>query len=327
MKEEKEQSLGINFEAEIIDRINSLVSLKRAENVFALGRLDKMETSWQDINTALDEEIRVEIDLLDDEAEAIEDAKKRLQRNICLGVERKRYGIAGKVVDMDSKIGLPGLRVKIAPSDSEKDEYLVEETTDNYGNFSMELVLKDFEIKEGEPTKFRFDIFLTTDKVVHTEDKQVKPTSGKIDHIILAVKCTGELKGSRDFGIQVKESVENDAELVKLRIGNMKSAYAAFARLPGTTLAFLRDLKAEIAVSPPEIKLLRMKVKAEAEKMTRYLGNSSTHEFHDLQNVRTGCRIDEIRWDHRVYFKSEDGAISAGYDYCAHCFGAEKSRR
>lgn len=59
----------------------------------------------------------------------------------------------------------------------------------------------------------------------------------------------------------------------------------------------------------------------------RYLGNSSTRELHDLKNEKAGCRIDAIRFDHCIAFKSQKPAIEAGYDYCAYCFGKDKSKR
>lgn len=63
------------------------------------------------------------------------------------------------------------------------------------------------------------------------------------------------------------------------------------------------------------------------EKATRYLGNSSNREVHDLTRRTRRCQIDEIRPDHRVYFKTQKEAVAAGYDYCAYCFGKEKSKR
>lgn len=66
---------------------------------------------------------------------------------------------------------------------------------------------------------------------------------------------------------------------------------------------------------------------APGSRVTRYLGNSDSEEFHDLENLKPGCQVNEIRFDRRVYFASPDPAIAAGYDYCAFCFGRELSRR
>ena len=60
---------------------------------------------------------------------------------------------------------------------------------------------------------------------------------------------------------------------------------------------------------------------------TRYLGNSRSRELHDLNNQQPVCQIDEIRVDHRVNFKTQKEALALGYDYCAYCFGKDKSKR
>jgi hypothetical protein len=60
---------------------------------------------------------------------------------------------------------------------------------------------------------------------------------------------------------------------------------------------------------------------------TQFLGNSHNREVHDLKNTKKNCRIDQISADHRVFFKTAEDAIKAGYDYCAYCFGKAKSKR
>lgn len=56
---------------------------------------------------------------------------------------------------------------------------------------------------------------------------------------------------------------------------------------------------------------------------TRFLGNTNSHELHDLENVTTNCQIDEIRFDHQFFFPSVEAAREAGYDLCAYCFGED----
>jgi hypothetical protein len=60
---------------------------------------------------------------------------------------------------------------------------------------------------------------------------------------------------------------------------------------------------------------------------TRFFGNTKSREIHDLQRTRDACRLDEVTFDHRLYFDSAQQAIDLGYDYCAHCFGRDLSRR
>jgi len=60
---------------------------------------------------------------------------------------------------------------------------------------------------------------------------------------------------------------------------------------------------------------------------TRYLGNSSSRELHDLEHTTGACQISEIRVDNRIYFGSPQQAENLGYDYCAFCFNRELSQR
>ncbi len=62
-------------------------------------------------------------------------------------------------------------------------------------------------------------------------------------------------------------------------------------------------------------------------KEGRYLGNRAKKELHDLSNTKPACQIDEIKTDQRQYFTNQKEAAAAGYDFCAHCFGKEKSKR
>jgi hypothetical protein len=90
--------------------------------------------------------------------------------------------------------------------------------------------------------------------------------------------------------------------------------------------------KRPLAISPGQVQYLEIILDDEAVDLpaqteTRYLGNSSTRELHDLNNQKSACKIDEIRPDHRVNFKTEKEALALKYDYCAYCFGKDKSKR
>ncbi len=60
---------------------------------------------------------------------------------------------------------------------------------------------------------------------------------------------------------------------------------------------------------------------------TRYLANAASGEFHDLENTKSLCQIEEIRVDRRFYLRNEAEAAELGYDFCAYCFGRDRSRR
>ena len=329
---ENENSNEIDLEMDINDRIKELIAIKKQENEHAIGRLNTMETAWQDVNTELDKELIVEIDLLDDEAQAIDEAKNRLIRNPCAGVDKTSLGIAGKVVETDTHIGLPGLTVTIIIAHTGAANELIEETkTDSYGNFSA-IIPIDILKKSGthNPTLV-FVVSLDPKTIVHTEEIQVVPKGGKIEQVILTVPCTEPLKDALEYGKKVNESVESDEALFNLRADNMNEAHTAFSRLPDNTLTHIQELRDELSTGVPGLRVVETVAvipdDSEKKKETRYLANTSTHEVHDLRNEKKNCRIDQIRFDHSIYFKTQKEATEAGYDFCAYCFGKDKSKR
>jgi hypothetical protein len=134
-----------------------------------------------------------------------------------------------------------------------------------------------------------------------------------------------------EYGKKVNESVESDEPLFKLRAVNMNKAHTAFSRLPDNTLTRIQALRDELSTDVPGLRVVKtfavVPDDLDTKKKTRYLGNTSTHELHDLNNEKKNCRIDKIRFDHWINFKTQKGAIEAGYDFCAFCFGKDKSKR
>lgn len=59
----------------------------------------------------------------------------------------------------------------------------------------------------------------------------------------------------------------------------------------------------------------------------RYAGNPATCELHDTEKLTKRCNFDAIKPNVRVYFDNTAAAEKAGYDYCAYCFGEDKSKR
>lgn len=316
-----EKTIELNFEAEIIDRIDDLIASKKRENEKTIGRLNNLETSWKDVNADLDKELSGEIDLLSDEEEAIDKAKKRLRRNPFAEIDVNTFRIAGRVEEIDSKIGLPGLTVKILIGSTEKE---VEAKTDSYGNFFAEIPIMQLK-------SLVFAVFLKSDTLIHKEEIRLITKAGTVKEVTLSIKFNEKLADSLAFGKLVKESIESDEELLKLRTTNMKEAYKAYGRLKETTFSHMKMLKDELTLSPPNVVIspptTEEPVAAEIEEKTRYLGNSNTREVHDLKKEKKNCRIDNIKFDHRMNFKTRKEAVEAGYDHCAYCFGKGKSKR
>ncbi len=66
---------------------------------------------------------------------------------------------------------------------------------------------------------------------------------------------------------------------------------------------------------------------APGSRVTRYLGNVRTREFHDLDRVSEHCLIHKIHDDNRFYLSGLQQAEEMGYDCCAYCFGKNLSKR
>lgn len=99
------------------------------------------------------------------------------------------------------------------------------------------------------------------------------------------------------------------AEKSEAKSMDCRSLYPA----PGTLV--YRDIELDVAQSDG------------CQLRTRYLGNSSTRELHDLHNEKSACKIAAMRPDHRVYFVSQKQAAALGYDFCAKCYGKHRSTR
>jgi hypothetical protein len=248
---------------------------------------------------------------------------------VCDGVDKNAFGLAGKVVDVKSKTGLPGLTVKIALA-LEGAAQNVEADTDNYGDFFFSFSLDPAVLAKLKQVSLLIVVLFGTDTVVYREQRTLEPKAGAVEHLTIAIDCSGKLKDVLEQGKQVAASVEGDAKLVEARAANSDAAYAVFQRLSETTLSQLRSLKQELSVAPPQTAAAGATPAdsvATATGKTRFLGNSHARELHDLENVKKQCQFDEIKPDHRVYFRTEREALAAGYDHCRYCFGKDKSKR
>ncbi len=89
----------------------------------------------------------------------------------------------------------------------------------------------------------------------------------------------------------------------------------------GEMLKRRTTVKAKTIKMPKPVDVAMLK-----EKGYVVLGNKRSKEIHDLDNIQKRCQIDEISASNRAPFKSEENAIRKGYDYCAYCYGPEKSK-
>jgi hypothetical protein len=156
----------------INSRIKNIIESKRNENEEVVGTLKALESSWNELNKKFDEEIKAEFDLMAVEEQAIERAKSLLQKNPCAPIEKNAFVIAGKVVDEESAVGLPGLLVRVV----RKQEALPETLTDPFGNFTVKIsldILDETSVKlEKLPDNVRFPEHLK-DKISYDSSKKL----------------------------------------------------------------------------------------------------------------------------------------------------------
>ena len=237
LKEDFDCEAGMN------ERIEEIIAAKKAENCVTLGRLRVAEAAWKKVVAERDKEAADEIRRLDDEAVMVGEARLSLGRHMRLRISKTSYGIACRAVDRDSGVGLPGLLVDITVSPPGKDKLRLEGKTDKSGSYFVRIPAKQLSLDKKASTRVTIALMLPPDTIVHQEEVLLKPKAGTTDDVTLAIKHTEPLSAVVAYGRRLKESVEKDEELVKLRHANMKEAYSALSHLSDATLSGIGNLR------------------------------------------------------------------------------------
>jgi hypothetical protein len=320
MKAKNQPPIDINFEDEINDRINAIINKKLEENRLTVERLGATVTNWKKIRSKLDSKMNAESNLLKAEKKEIENTEKLLKRNICDGVDKKSFGIAGKIIDHDTRLSLPGMLIRIAPKG--KKNIVTEVKSDKFGNFTIEKEVNELIKKMGGSKELTFTVVSPSKRIIHKKDVKIQPKKGEMKKdISLEVKCTGKLSEIVNTANTVKESIERDKELLESRIKKTAETHGNFRNLAKVTNKFIRGIRRDITVSPPKVESIAKLNVATIGKGARFLGNSNTLELHDLHNKTINCQIDKIKPRHRVIFANENDAILQNYGNCAYCIG------
>ncbi len=251
---QKETSETREYEAIIDERLRNIIDSKSNENEEAIGRLKALETSWKALNSDLEQEIKSEFDNMALEENSTKRALNLLDKNSCVSVQENAFVIAGKVIDEESKIGLPGLLTKISKRVKKEENVPIETYSDHFGNFTGTILLDEKDEPEGREEKKQtllFSFFLENGKTVYKEERRMQIKAGIVEKIIISVPCTPELSDQKEGGKYVRDSVEKDAELVKLRFKNMKEANTAISRMAEVGLEDIRELAEELSIAPP----------------------------------------------------------------------------
>ncbi|GAX60136.1 phage portal protein [Candidatus Scalindua japonica] len=254
---EKEKPETRDYEALIDERLKNIIDSKSKENEEAIGRLKALETSWADLNDDLEKEIKNEFDNMALEERSTNRALNLLDKNPCISTQENAFVIAGKAIDEESKIGLPGLLTKISKTAKNEEDVLIKTYTDHFGNFTGTILLDEETEREGREERkqaLNFSFFLENGKHVYKEEVHMQIKAGKVEKITIFVPCAPELIDRKEGSKSVRDSVEKDAELVKLRLINMKEANTAITRMATVNLEDLRELEEELSFPPPDLR-------------------------------------------------------------------------
>jgi len=311
-------------------RLRRIVDAKREENEAALGALDRLEANWEDSNKEIDQEINTEFEFMALEQQAADEAVRDL------GEQRAKpiadaFVIAGKVLEQKEQVGLPGMLVRVETSIRNNPMLLAKARTNHLGSFVAAIGKKELEALDENRRSLSLAVYSDPKTLVHTVDRAMTLKAGRVEHVTLAVRQVDDLSDRLAAGKAVRDSVHSNAAVLSARTDNMRDSHTALAKLAKRSRAELKALREDLAAAPPRVPATAAPGPPESERpdrrATRYLGNAGSRELHDLTNEQPSCQIDEIRSDHRVPFDDVESAVEAGYDFCAYCFGRERSKR
>lgn len=254
MRETRIQDLNID---PVASRLNRIIEIKRAENDDAVGKLNKLESSWKKLNKDVERDIKTEFELLAVEEEAATEAVRNLEENR-VRPKKNLFIVSGKVIDAKNKVGLPGLSVIIEAMYDETSITIAEADTNSLGNYTAEISGKKLKEISRRSKKVVFLVYDEKKKLIHSEDKSFRllAGTGKVAHVILAVQEVDDIASRVEAGKAVFDSTKGNAEVIKLRLENMKRAHSDVAEYAELTRVDIKKLSKELSVNPPTISLV-----------------------------------------------------------------------
>jgi hypothetical protein len=242
---------GADSDDPVASRLQRLIDDRRRQNEAAAGKLDTLGASWDEANRRVGERAEVELALADAEVQAADRSRRLLDENLCPTIDGA-FTIAGKVIDAESKLGLPGLRVQIDQK-GEPSKSLGEGHTNQYGNFTVHAPSESFDPATGRQLTLTFLVFAEEKEPVHREDQTPKVQPGQVYRPVLAIDCGDRLSNRLEAARAVRESVEGMAALATERLAEMKSAREAVTHLAALQREGLRALRDDLATAPPDL--------------------------------------------------------------------------
>lgn len=253
---DKERMISaLDYDRLIHERVSGLLERKAEENKVAVGRLAAVEKSWTKLNAGILEESAEEFDLAEAEVRAMTKAKGRLAKNPCEPESEKDYAIAGKILDTSEGVGLSRLFVRVLDPDEEQ-PLILETETDAFGNFTFNFSGEVLKKLEGNNRELSFRAYSDPGdpkSLVHSEDVRMNIRPGRVKDLSFKIRCDDELMDRVEAGVALKDNVESDDEIVRLRFEDLKAADDVFNRRADVYLEEIKTLREELSVETPDL--------------------------------------------------------------------------
>ncbi len=235
------------------ERLAHIVEEKKADNQDALGRIKALADSWKKLNKAIEADIKHEFELMDLEAQAVDEAIGDLDENRARPA-KDAFTITGKVQSEREGIGLPNLTVLLLQRVGRKVQPLAKELTDNLGNFVFRLSEDAFGTDGPAKVKVELQVLAHDGTLLHSEVEEVAPRLGGIARLTLKAAETDIISSKLEAGKAVRDSIEDSRGLIASRLENMRGAHDALTKMTGIAREELDFVLEALAAAPPEIK-------------------------------------------------------------------------
>jgi hypothetical protein len=235
----------------IVARIERIVEGKRRDNAEALSALKVADDAWGPLGKEIETAIGDEFDLVNAEREAVEAAKGRLVEPEVTPSE-EGFVVAGRVFERESKTGLPGVLVRIAPERGAEGGALAEVVTDAGGAFAAVLPVPGPDASPA--TSLRVAAHTTAEgRPVAVAQREVRLEVGGVEQIDLPVARNRGIADRVAAGEAAGESVDGTITAIERRLESMRAAHTATTRFSELTQDGLRELSEALAVDPPPV--------------------------------------------------------------------------
>jgi hypothetical protein len=232
--------------------------------------------------------------------------REKLRLTEKLGGEHPRVMVLQAKIDTNYEVtrnlNLESVRARTEVPRVESDDWLV------HGRVMSE---------QGQPvTGMKAALYDSSGCPIETCGSEITDKTGyfnlTIKNVGKSTRTPAEIKKKKvDEAREANTTVNDNADDCEDKATANKNREAFVYVLDRSDVILHRD-KRPLAIAPGQVQYLEIvlddaDVDRPTQPKTRYLGNSSSRELHDLNNQKPACQIDEIRVDHRINFKTQIG--------------------